>query len=328
MKARLIILIFLVSCSPFNSVPVLATDYVWSIVTPDAGYPKGYNYPVFVANGEMWLLSNGGWISRNGKTWTKTALPDSGLNSAFQDYVLYRDQVLALGTMRGNVENMELTSRIARTRDMKSWEVIAERSNLPPRVFYGSAVFKDKIWLFGGWDGRKYYNDVWTSDDGVNWKRVSDSTAWTPRTVGNVIVYKNKFWFHGGGVIDGERSDNSKEQNETWTSEDGVNWTRVETKFDGYLSGTPVVFDNKIWLIGGNRNDGKFENAAFVSADGVSWERRTAPWTPRGGVAVWVFQDKLFMTGGKYSETVNGEIRFIYSNDVWAMSRSPNSPAS
>jgi len=328
MKARLIILIFLVSCSPFNSVPVLATDYVWSNVTPDAGYPKGYNYPVFVANGEMWLLSNGGWISRNGKTWTKTALPDCGLNSAFQDYVLYRDQVLALGTMRGNVENMELTSRIARTRDMKSWEVIAERSNLPRRVFYGSAVFKDKIWLFGGWDGRKYYNDVWTSNDGVNWKRVADSTAWTPRTVGNVIVYKNKFWFHGGGVIDGERSDNSNEQNETWTSEDGVNWTRVETKFDGYLSGTPVVFDNKIWLIGGNRNDGKFENAAFVSADGVSWERRPAPWTPRGGVAVWVFQDKLFMTGGKYSETVNGEIRFIYSNDVWAMSRSPNGPAS
>lgn len=38
-------------------------------------------------------------------------------------------------------------------------------------------------------------------------------------------------------------------------------------------------------------------------------------------MATCVFGDKLFMTGGKYSITENGRIKFIYSNDVWYMSR-------
>ncbi|MEQ1642968.1 MAG: hypothetical protein ABL959_05945 [Pyrinomonadaceae bacterium] len=46
-----------------------------------------------------------------------------------------------------------------------------------------------------------------------------------------------------------------------------------------------------------------------------------APWSPRGAVAVWVFNNKLYMIGGKSSHTENGEIKFVYSNDVWSMER-------
>lgn len=320
MKILLLVVSLLALCST-SANTALTNDYQWSIVTADAGYPKGYNYPVFVVNDQMWALNNGGWVSTDGKSWTKTTLPESSLKSAFQDYVFFKGQVYALGTMQGNVENMTLTSRIARTRNFQNWEVLTERSNLPDRVFYGSVVFRDKIWLFGGWDGKKYYNDIWNSDDGVVWKRVAEHAAWSARNVGIVLIFHNKLWFHGGGVNDGERSNNPNSENETWTSDDGVNWTQLKTKFEDHLSGTPVVYDEKIWLIGGNRNDGKFENAAFVSPDGVTWQRQPAPWSPRGGVAAWVYGDKLYMTGGKFSETVNGEIRFIYSNDVWVMSK-------
>ncbi|MEO7660668.1 MAG: hypothetical protein ABIV48_13720, partial [Pyrinomonadaceae bacterium] len=99
------------------------------------------------------------------------------------------------------------------------------------------------------------------------------------------------------------------------------NWTQVKMKTELGGGGTPVVFDNKLWFVGANRNDGIFGNAVLVSDDGVAWQAQSAPWSPRGAVAVWVFDDKLYMTGGKFSETVNGEIKFIYSNDVWAMSR-------
>lgn len=88
------------------------------------------------------------------------------------------------------------------------------------------------------------------------------------------------------------------------------------------MGGTPVVFDNKLWLVGANRNDGNFASAVFVSGDGVNWQEQSAPWSRRGAVALWVFDDKLYMTGGKYSYTQpNGEIKFVYSNDVWAMGR-------
>jgi hypothetical protein len=31
--------------------------------------------------------------------------------------------------------------------------------------------------------------------------------------------------------------------------------------------------------------------------------------------------NKLFLTGGKSSHTEDGEIKFVYSSDVWAMER-------
>jgi hypothetical protein len=58
-----------------------------------------------------------------------------------------------------------------------------------------------------------------------------------------------------------------------------------------------------------------------VTDDAVTWREESAPWSPRGAVAVWTFGGKLFMTGGKYSYMKNGEPVFVYSNDVWAMSK-------
>ena len=105
-----------------------------------------------------------------------------------------------------------------------------------------------------------------------------------------------------------------------WQTEDGMNWKQATDKMGAraIFGGSPIVFDSKLWLVGVNRNNG-FQNAVLVSSDGVNWTKQTAPWTPRGGVATCVYDGKLFMTGGKYSVTENGNIRFIYSNDVWYM---------
>lgn len=75
-----------------------------------------------------------------------------------------------------------------------------------------------------------------------------------------------------------------------------------------------------LWMVGLNRNN-EFPSAVMFSDDGVNWTEQSAPWTPRGGVATCVLGDTLFMTGGKFSITENGQIKFIYSNDVWRFSR-------
>lgn len=300
-------------------------SYVWRQMTEKAQFPESYNYPVFVMNGEMRAINGGGWISRDGKNWVKTGLPEIGLNPAYQKYVQFKDAVYALGAMQGNYTNMRLSSKISRTRDFQEWETLAEKSNLPERVFYGATVFKDKIWLVGGWDGKNYYNDVWTSEDGVNWTRAAEKTAWTPRNIAKLFVFKDRLWFIGGDVIDGDKPINPNSGREVWTSEDGVSWKQVEIKSAGNIGGTPVVFDERVWLIGANRSTGSFGSAVFVSDDGITWTEKSAPWSPRGGTVVWVFGDKLFMTGGKFSfKEPNGEIKFVYSSDVWAMSRIEN----
>lgn len=298
-----------------------ARQYTWIKVTDNAAFPGAYNFPVFTVRNQMWAFHHeGNWYSTDGRTWAKSELPVSGLNSGYQKYVQFKDAIYALGTMEGNYTNMRLGSRIARTSDFKRWEVVAESSELPSRVFYGAVVFNDKIWLMGGFDGQNYYNDVWNSSDGVQWSRVAEKTAWNPRIVGAAVVFKNRIWIIGGGVIDGVPTDGLGER-EVWSTADGINWTRVTDKMARLWGTSPVVFDGKLWLVGANR-DGNFSRAVMVTDDGVSWREETAPWSPRGGVTTWVFDDKLYMTGGKYSVTENGEPKFIYSNDVWYMTKS------
>ena len=327
----LIVTAFLLSLTAIGCIPDAnqravvpdPTGYAWSRVTDRASYPEGYNYPVFTFGNWMVAMNNGAWLSTDGRKWVKTDLPESGLNSGYQKYVQFKGSIYALGTMQGNYLNMKLSSKIARTRNFRTWETVAERSNLPDRVFYGATVFKDKIWLLGGYDGKNYFNDVWNSSDGATWQRVTDRAAWSPRLARTMTVFKNKLWLIGGGVIDGEKEINPNSTREIWSSEDGIEWTSVKPKTDktGSWGSSPVVFDGKLWLVGANRSDGNFGNAVLDTDDGVTWETRSAPWTPRGAAAAWVAGDKLFMTGGKYSYTENGATRFVYSNDVWAMSK-------
>src|SRR5207248_3831000 len=137
------------------------SKYTWQRETESAAFDGAYNFPVFVVHGEMWAFHpRGNWYSRDGKTWSRSTLPPSGLNSGYQKYLQFDDAVYALGTMTGNYLDLHLTSRIARTRDFRQWEILAQNSNLPPRVFYGAIVHDRKMWLLGGFDGRNYYNDV------------------------------------------------------------------------------------------------------------------------------------------------------------------------
>ena len=112
--------------------PRAGTEYTWSRVTDTAAFDGAYNFPVFVVRNEMWAFHpRGHWYSRDAKTWLRSELPLAGLNSGYQKYVVFHDAVYALGTMTGNYLDLHLTSRIARTRDFKRWELLAEESNLP-----------------------------------------------------------------------------------------------------------------------------------------------------------------------------------------------------
>jgi hypothetical protein len=147
-----------------------------------------------------------------------------------------------------------------------------------------------------------------------------ENAPWSPRTGPVVAVFKGEIWLLGGGTIDGQPRINPTSEREVWASRDGKTWRQVEADLKRKWRGTPVVFDDKLWLVGANRG-GTFESAVWVTDNGSNWKELSAPWSPRGAVAAWVFGEKLFMTGGKSSHVENGETKFVFSNDVWAMSR-------
>ena len=297
--------------------------YTWTNITNAAGYPQGYNYPVYVFGDKLLALNNGAWVSTDAKNWKKTGLPESGLNSAYQKFVHFNGAVYSLGKLDGNYERFSIDTKILRTTDLEEWETVAEISNLPQRIFYGLTVFKGKMWMLGGFDGKNYHNDAWTSADGVKWEQAAKTADWSPRNIGSVTVFRDKLWIIGGGEIDGDKVSNPNSRNEIWSSADGIKWTKEASKIlksGDYVGGTVGVYDDKLWIIGANRNN-VFQSGVLYSEDGRRWTELTAPWSARGAVAVWVFDGKLYMTGGKSSHTENGEIKFVYSNDVWAMER-------
>jgi len=302
--------------SPSGDSAETSAGYTWTKVTDHAGFPEAYNFPLFNFRNTLWVFhGQGNWFSKDGKSWTKAELPALGLRTGYQQYVQFNDAIYALGAMAGDYLNLKVSSRIMKTsNDLKQWEVVAAQSELPARVFYGATVFAGKIWMLGGFDGKNYYNDVQSSEDGVKWHRVTEKAPWSARSNPSVFVFDNKIWLLGGGIIDGAIS------NDVWSTTDGVDWKQETDRLGSrpIFGGSIVVYDDQIWIVGLNRNDG-FQSAVMVSKDGANWVERKAPWTPRGGVATCVFDGKLFMTGGKYSVTENGQIKFIYSNDVWYM---------
>jgi hypothetical protein len=301
--------------------PAKVSDYKWERLTKHAAYPPGYNYPVFVANGRMIAMhAQGIWDSTDGKTWRKSDLPSIRENVYRSEYVQFRNAIYAFGDNDGNYQQIRFNAKIRRTTDLKKWETLKGTSNLPGRIFAGWTAFRGKVWLLGGYDGKRFYNDVWNSSDGVRWQLVTSDAKWSPRTISGVVEFKDHLYIVGGGVIDGMHDDYPDSDRETWSSADGITWTKAPENMPIRAGGAPVVFDDKLWLVGANR-DGSFARSSLVTEDGFTWKEVEAPWSPRGGAAAWVFDGKLYMTGGKYSDTENGRIRFIYSNDVWVMSK-------
>ncbi len=117
----------------------------------------------------------------------------------------------------------------------------------------GSVVFRDRIWILGGgvYDtpgnpSRSYYNDVWSSADGVHWEQHVEHAPWTPRQYHEVAVFDDRMWVLEGYDGKGNRKD-------VWHSADGVTWQELpDTPWTPRHAASVFVFDNALWMVAGN----------------------------------------------------------------------------
>jgi hypothetical protein len=284
--------------------------YKWIECTTDADFPKSYNFQLFNVRDTLWAFHpKGNWYTQNGKDWTKGSLPNSIHNLAFLDYIQFNNSIIGLGHFEGNIEHYTLTTEVYQTKDMRTWVVLAKESNLPKRFFYHPFVLNNKIWIIGGTDGNDSFSDIWNSEDAVHWVKQADNMPFGKRSGSQFVILNNRVYMIG---------------NDVWSSADGLNWileTKELVKGENIFGGAAIVFDNRIWILGCNRN-GKFRSEMLVSDNGREWTAQRAPWSPRGGIAACIYQDKIFMTGGKYGGPgIAGQTEFVYSNDVWSLEK-------
>jgi hypothetical protein len=186
----------------------------------------------------------------------------------------------------------------------------------------GYVVFKDRMWIVGGDCNQGcYQNDVWNSADGVTWNCVSRNVPWAPRCLHNTLVFHDRIWVIAGQTVPQYAPATEVFYSDVWNSADGENWQKVVDKAPwpprGAIGGN-VVFQDRIWLLGGGTYDTpqtpvrKLYNDVWSSADGANWKQHTnaAPWAKRMYQDVAVFDNKMWVMEGWMPESGN-------RNDVW-----------
>jgi Kelch motif len=185
----------------------------------------------------------------------------------------------------------------------------------------GEVVYKDKLWLLGGWfdSSSAPPRDVWSSPDGAAWTLVTKEAPWKSSDLPMSLSFDGRIWLMGGwynGRLPGHGA-----SREVWSSTDGVNWT-MATKDAGWsprIAAGAVVFKGRMWILGGTEDyyfgdDASLKNDVWSSADGKEWKQETAraPWSPRAYHAAVVHDGKLWVIGGgNYVPTYRA------LNDVW-----------
>ena len=139
------------------------------------------------------------------------------------------------------------------SEDGANWTRVTEHAGWPQRgMIGGSVVLHDRMWLLGGgtYDTptrpeRLFYNDVWSSADGVHWDCVSQAAPWHPRQYHDVAAFDDRMW-----VLEGWNQGN---RNDVWYSADGVNWYEVaDTPWAVRHAASVFVHDGALWMVAGN----------------------------------------------------------------------------
>jgi hypothetical protein len=202
-----------------------------------------------------------------------------------------------------------------------SWQKVTDQAGWQPRDSQGELVYKDQLWIFGGWFNSfaDPPRDVWNSADGKTWKLVEKAAPWKHSDLPMTLTFKDRMWFMGGwykGRLPGHSA-----SSEVWSSTDGSAWEQA-TPSAGWsprIAAASVVFQGKMWILGGTENyyfgdEKSLKNDVWYSENGRDWKQATAAagWSPRAYHQAAVLGNKLYVFGGG-----NYVPKYHAKNDVW-----------
>jgi len=202
------------------------------------------------------------------------------------------------------------------------WVRVTEKAGWTPRDSQGELVYRNRLWLFGGWMNsfEAPPRDVWSSRDGKTWTQVTDKAPWIHSDLSMSLTFRDRMWFMGGwynGRLPGHSA-----SNQVWSSTDGRAWTQA-TGSAGWtprLAAALVEFKGRMWILGGTGNyyfgdSRSLRNDVWSSADGKTWTLATdnAGWAPRAYHQAAVLGNRMFVFGGG-----NYVPEYKAFNDVWS----------
>ncbi len=215
--------------------------------------------PVVAFNNQLCMIGNlKTWISNDGKKWTPHNKTDWGERFGMT-ITYFNGKLWAMGGMK---TWDKFFNDIWVSQDGISWRLIKSHAEWSERRGHNVVVFNNKLWLMGGSKSTgiankpptESFNDVWSSQNGLNWTLELLNAKWTKREP-QVIVYNNQLFLIG-----------NKEKSDVWTSIDGKERVLLteSCEWNPRQNYGLLVYDNKIWIFGGrvfndvwNSNSGK-----------------------------------------------------------------------
>lgn len=185
------------------------------------------------------------WTTSNGVDWTQAVTQAAfGARYGFS-MVVFQGKLWVIGglaSMTGDMNDVWNS-----TDGINFNQVTTSGSIFSPRDGHTSVVFNNQIWVIGGRNQLQntYFNDVWSSSDGVNWNQVTvNGSIFSPRCYQGNVVCGNAMWIVGGG-------NNTNSFNDVWVSEDGSTWTQTNST----MPFNPISlfnFNNEVWGLSGS----------------------------------------------------------------------------
>ncbi|MBK8259250.1 MAG: IPT/TIG domain-containing protein [Polyangiaceae bacterium] len=150
-----------------------------------------------------------------------------------------------------------------------------------------------------------------------NWRaRDGNTLTWLPST--------GKFWMVAGwNPYDDPAWPAAITTDEVWSTNDGITWqpelAHGHGAFERRHAHNTVVWNNQLWMVGGDTWQGYYNHDVVSSADGVHWTQvlppGSPPWTPRALSMLGVHNGRLWMAGGQ--DLLGDPNEYTFHNDVW-----------
>ncbi len=161
----------------FNDVWSTADGAAWVQETSSAAFSPRLGHQVIAFNGALWLLGGAATATGSDEIWTST--------------------------------------------DGRTWTPVAAGAHFSARNDHAAAVLAGRLYVVGGatdtgYFGVTYFNDIWSSADGVQWRRDVAAAPFAPRKAHLLIPHADKLHVIGGLATD--------RHHDIWRSANGLAW--------------------------------------------------------------------------------------------------------
>jgi len=159
------------------------------------------------------------------------------------------------------------------TADGVNWTLVCANAPWFERGMIGGNAVKDgKMWVIGGGTYetpdkpyRRFYTDIWASENGAEWELVTADAGWPVRQYHDVAAFDGKLWVLGGygGDEHGSRLISMTamlkkyaNRNDVWYSDDGKEWFELKnTPWAPRHASSVCVHNGALWVVSGNNFD-------------------------------------------------------------------------